>query len=74
MIHDLYVLEMYYNEPEAAQSLEDTIHRYGVDLVTKALREGLLHVAPSRYCGFRTEIKVWLSDKGRERAAELAAL
>lgn len=70
MIRDFYQMEQYFGRYEAVRSLNETIKHYGAGIVTQAIRNGLLDIAPIHYCGFRSQSHVWLSEKGRSLAAQ----
>lgn len=46
MLHDLYLLSCYFDEPQAVLYEEDLKKRYGMRAVADALRAGLIEV----YC------------------------
>jgi hypothetical protein len=46
MLHDLYLLSCYFDEPQAILYEEDLKRRYGVTAVAEALRDGLIEL----YC------------------------
>lgn len=46
MLHDLYLLSCYFDEPQAIMYEEDLKRRYGSGAVTKALKDGLIEL----YC------------------------
>ena len=65
MLHDLYLLSCYFDEPQAILYEDDLKRRYGLSAVADALKEGLieLYCAP---CGGRGNGKFFcrLSPRG----------
>ena len=70
MLHDLFYIEMYFGDVEAAQNTADMIERYGRDQVYTALALGLLDRKKMFSCrGIKEKDICFLSEKGRKKAA-----
>lgn len=74
MLHDLFMVELYFGPHEAVHNIEDIAKTYGQEAVSAAIEGGFLrsyepHMNCTReqVCGSR-DILCWLSEKGRRRA------
>ena len=74
MLHDLYLLSCYFDEPQAVMYEDDLKRRYGLSAVADALKEGLieLYCAP---CNGRTSDKFFcrISERGLGRIEQTLA-
>lgn len=74
MLQDFYMLEMYFGDAESAQSYETLVEKYGSKAVLQNLADGFLEKASLSCWMGRTDLPIWLSEKGRKLASQKLAL
>lgn len=70
MIHDFLLLEMYYGPADAAQYFEDVVRKHGQVSLEKARSCGHVVLRQMSVGPDRGRMMCWLSDLGREKAAQ----
>jgi len=74
MLHDLFLVELYFGPHEAAHKVEDLTKHYGRSALEAAHKRGLIKLfspISSRRCGrHSSQVLCWLSEKGRSLAAK----
>lgn len=75
MLHDMFLVEMYFGPHEAAHKVEDLTKHYGRAALEAAHKRGLINIYAPIGCTQKAQprsanILCWLSEKGRSYAAK----
>ena len=78
MLHDLFMVELYFGPHEGVHRIEDMARNFGEEAVQAALNGGLLKSKTvckslSSNTARKKEILCWLSEKGRKEACKDSA-
>ena len=71
MLNDFLLLEMYFDQTQSAQYIEDVIRKYGRDPVRAAIRKGHLKLRTLMFGPEKGKTVCYLSEQGRNLAARL---